>query len=100
MTEAPSLWRSLAKTVPMMLVFGIVGPAFLGFYFLLKDDPETEWLLWWGLVITVLDIALGVVISWVTYRREHKLWRLTGSGRRARADILDMEETGTRINDQ
>ncbi len=52
-----------AKILPMMLVFGIVGPAFLGFYFLL-DEPGIEWMFWWGVVITAADVALAAVVAW------------------------------------
>ena len=60
--SARSFLVAFAKTLPMMLVFGIVGPIFLAFYFLL-DDPTTGWMLTWGLVVTVSDVLLAVVVA-------------------------------------
>jgi hypothetical protein len=96
---APSFWLRFARTLPMMLVFGIVGPLFIGFYFLI-DDPTAEWLLWWGLAIILFDVLIAAGVAWFGHRGEAKMYRLHRTGRPATAEILEMVQTGTQINNQ
>jgi hypothetical protein len=62
MSGASSFWVSFAKTLPFMLLCGIVGPIFLALYFLI-DDPTAGWLLPWGLIITIGDVALAAAMA-------------------------------------
>jgi hypothetical protein len=57
----------------MTLVFGIVGPIFLGVYFAAQPDPTIRWMYWWGLLITAADVlaALAVTESIVREDRGH-----------------------------
>lgn len=57
----------------MMLVFGIVGPIFLGVYFTALPDPTIRWMYWWGLLISAADVlvALAVTESTVREDRDH-----------------------------
>ena len=98
-TEAPSFWASFLKLLPFMLVCGIVGAIFLVGYFAF-DEPGTEWMLGWGIAIVVMDVGLAASVAWLSHRGQARLHRLGTSGRRARADILAMEQTRTQINDQ
>ena len=47
----------------MIFVFGIVGPIFLIAYFAVQPEPDTKWLYWWGLIITVVDVLIALSIT-------------------------------------
>lgn len=62
MAGASSFLIAFAKTLSFTLLCGIVGPIFLVLYFVV-DDPTAGWLLPWGLIITVGDIALAAALA-------------------------------------
>ncbi|GAA5141350.1 hypothetical protein GCM10023340_02930 [Nocardioides marinquilinus] len=94
----PSLPRTFAKMLAMMLVFGIVGPLFLGLYVIL-DLPDTGWMLGWGIAITVLDVVLAAVVAVATTRAARRRHRLGQFGLRVRAELVSVDRTGISIND-
>lgn len=47
----------------MTFLFGLVGPAFLVFYFALQPDSTIKWMYWWGLFITAFDVLLALVLT-------------------------------------
>ncbi|WP_188111319.1 SHOCT domain-containing protein [Nocardioides antri] len=96
----PSFVRNLARTLPFMLICGIVGPIFLVIYLASGSVPEIGWMLWTGLGVTVLDVVLAVAIAAGRTRAQRRTHRLRRTGRRALAQVLSVEQTGVRINDQ
>lgn len=56
------------KVQAMCLVFGIVGPIFLGVYFAVQPDPTVRWMYYWGLVITAIDVLLALGLTDQTMR--------------------------------
>ncbi len=65
MLGGSSYWVAFAKTLPFMLLCGIVGPIFLVLYLAL-DDPATGWLLPWGVIITIGDVVLAALVARTT----------------------------------
>lgn len=96
----PSFALNLAKTLPFMLVCGIVGPIFLVIYFLSGGSDLIGWMLWMGLGITLLDVGLAVGIAAGRTRSQARTYRLRQTGRRGVADILELQQTGVQINDE
>lgn len=96
----PSFARNLARTLPFMLVCGIVGPIFLAIYFLSGGSDLIGWMLWTGLGVTLLDVVIAVGIAAARTRSQQRTYRLQRTGRRGFADILELGQTGVRINDQ
>ncbi|MFE0749602.1 SHOCT domain-containing protein [Gordonia sp. NPDC058843] len=92
------VWSALG-TFAFVMLCGIVGPIFLVAYFVI-DAPETEWMLWTGIGVTVLDVVLGVAIAWFNYRGGAKLERLRAAGVLGIAEITSIGQTGVEINDQ
>ncbi|EON34603.1 hypothetical protein GTC6_00070 [Gordonia terrae C-6] len=86
-------------TFAFVMLCGIVGPIFLVAYFVI-DAPDTEWMLWTGIGVTVLDVLLGVGIAWFNYRGGAKLERLRAAGVFGIAEITSIGQTGVEINDQ
>ncbi|MBM7517892.1 hypothetical protein [Nocardioides nitrophenolicus] len=95
----PSLLRNALPPVLFLLFCGIVGPIFLVMG-LVTDGPEAGWLLPIGILVTVLDLVIGVLIGRGRYRSAQKLYRLRTQGRPARAQVLSFDPTNVRINDQ
>lgn len=56
------------KVQAMCLVFGIVGPIFLGVYFAVQPDPTVRWMYYWGLVITAIDVLVALGLTDQTMR--------------------------------
>lgn len=105
MAATPSFLASFVKMLLFMLLCGIVGPIFLVIGLVGESessgpDSSQDWLIWWGIAITALDVVIAWFMARSRYRKDLKLQRLGVHGRSARADILSMEETGIRINDQ
>ncbi|MDL9937878.1 SHOCT domain-containing protein [Gordonia sp. ABSL1-1] len=101
------VWRFLG-TFLFVMVCGIVGPIFLVMYFVI-DEPDTGWLLWTGLLVTGIDVVLGVLLGWGAARGGGGVGLLSGGGDGARhrgvwraavADVLSISQTSIEINDQ
>ncbi|MFT4393972.1 SHOCT domain-containing protein [Gordonia lacunae] len=92
------VWSALG-TFAFVMLCGIVGPIFLVAYFVI-DAPDTEWMLWTGIGVTILDVLLGVGIAWFNYRGGAKLERLRAAGVMGVAEITSIGQTGVEINDQ
>ena len=56
------------KLQAMCLVFGVVGPIFLGVYFATQPDPTLRWMYYWGLVITAIDVLIALGLTDQTMR--------------------------------
>ncbi|WP_439029821.1 SHOCT domain-containing protein [Gordonia terrae] len=92
------VWSAIG-TFAFVMLCGIVGPIFLVAYFLI-DAPDTEWMLWTGIGVTLLDVVLGVGIAYFNYRGGAKLDRLRRAGVLGIAEITSIGQTGVEINDQ
>lgn len=95
----PSFLRVFIPTLLFMLLCGIVGPIFLAVG-LLSDDPETTWFLPVGLLITISDVVVAVLVARSRVRSKEKAHRLRTVGRPGHAQILALDPTNVRINDQ
>ncbi|MEZ0577466.1 SHOCT domain-containing protein [Nocardioides sp. MH1] len=96
----PSFVVIFAKTMAFMLLCGIVGPIFLVVYFASGRDPVVAWALWTGLAVTLLDVGIAVLVAMARTSSAQKSYRLHSVGRRGVAEIVSVEQTGVRINDQ
>ena len=94
-----TFWRYI-KVQLFVLLCGIVGPIFLVIYFAAGAGPMLQWMLWAGLLITVLDVVIAVVITGFGARSAAKTKALEASGVLALAQVVGIHETNTRINDQ
>jgi hypothetical protein len=115
-TGAVMLARYLKAQLIVLVCGGVVGPIFLATYFVLPSlmgnqfdsidssisssiRDNTSWLLWVGLLITILDVVIAV---WLTNRGAQssaKMAHLQQAGVLAMAQIQGLTETGMRIND-
>ncbi|MBM7276974.1 SHOCT domain-containing protein [Gordonia rubripertincta] len=86
-------------TFLFVMLCGIVGPIFLVCYFLL-DLPETEWMLWTGIGVTLLDVLIGAALGRMRYRGGVRSDRLRATGVRGIAEVTSIGQTGVQINDQ
>ncbi|MDG4663913.1 SHOCT domain-containing protein [Mycobacterium sp. 236(2023)] len=94
-----TFWRYV-KIQLFALLCGIVGPIFLVIYFATGADPMLEWMLWTGLLITVVDVLIAVAITGFGARSAAKTKALEATGVLALAQVVGIHETNTRINDQ
>ncbi|MBU9763642.1 SHOCT domain-containing protein [Mycobacterium sp. TNTM28] len=94
-----TFWRYL-RIQAFVLLCGIVGPIFLTVYFVSGSDPMMQWMLWVGLLITVVDIVIAVVITAIGSRSAARTQRLEQVGVLALAQVVGIHETGTRVNEQ
>lgn len=96
----PSFLVNFAKTLAFMLVCGIVGPIFLVIYFASGGSDVIGWMLWTGLGVTLLDVLIAVLVAMGRTSGQRKTYRLHRVGRRGLAEIVSIEQTGVRINDE
>ncbi|ROZ89513.1 SHOCT domain-containing protein [Gordonia sp. OPL2] len=97
--RVPGSVASFLKIFGFVMLCGIVGPIFLVAYFLI-DQPDTEWMLWTGLGVTLLDVAIALFVARLSIGGQRKTARLRTTGRMAVADIRGLEQTNVQINDQ
>lgn len=88
------------KTQIWVLVCGIVGPIFLAMYFLLGQNSMFKWMFWVGLLITAADVLIALAITSFSAKSDAKTQALEQNGVLALAQVVGMQETGTRINEQ
>jgi hypothetical protein len=96
----PSFIVNFAKTLAFMLVCGIVGPIFLVIYFASGGSDLIGWMLWTGLGVTLLDVLIAFLIAVGRTNGQRKTLRLHQVGRRGLAEIVSIEQTNVRINEQ
>lgn len=96
----PSFLVNFAKTLAFMLVCGIVGPIFLVIYFASGGSDLIGWMLWTGLGVTLLDVGIAFLIALGRTNSQKKTARLLSIGRRGVAEVLSVEQTNVRINEQ
>lgn len=96
----PSFASNLVRTLPFMFLCGIVGPIFLVLYIGIEPKDGIGWMLWTGLAVTLLDLALGIGLALGRTNAQRLSYRLQRTGRRAVAEVLTVEQTGVRVNDE
>ncbi|MDH3024034.1 SHOCT domain-containing protein [Gordonia alkanivorans] len=64
------------------------------------DQPDTEWMLWTGIGVTVLDVLIGIGVASMSYRGGVRSERLRATGVRGFAEVTSMGQTGVEINNQ
>ena len=96
------VWRYL-KLQLFILVCGVIGPIYLIGYFAFVSQADRHsflWMFWAGLLITVADVLIAVVITRYWAKSAAKTAALEESGALALAQITGMQGTGMEINDQ
>jgi hypothetical protein len=94
-----TFWRYL-RIQAFVLLCGIVGPIFLVIYFVMGADPMLQWMFWTGLLITAADVLIALGITAVGVQSTAKTAALEQGGVLALAQVVGIQETGTRINEQ
>jgi hypothetical protein len=94
------LWRYL-KIQARMLFYGMIGPVFVFMYFAAdKKDSFMKSFLWSGLLITAVAVLVAVGMTIAGAKSEAEMAKLEQTGVLALAHVVDLQETGTRIEDQ
>ena len=95
-----TFWRYL-RIQAFMLLCGIVGPIFLIVYLVSGgSDPTLKWMFWVGLLITAVDILIPLGITAARAKSTAQEQKLEQCGVLGLAQVTEIHETGTRINDQ
>ncbi|MFI6738262.1 SHOCT domain-containing protein [Nonomuraea sp. NPDC050451] len=94
--------RYLRSQLIVLLCGGLVGPIFVIVYFALgvAEREEIQWMLYVGLVLTVSDVLIALLIARHGAKAAAKTAALERNGVLTLAQITGMSETGTRINNQ
>ncbi|KRE25453.1 hypothetical protein ASG82_17955 [Mycobacterium sp. Soil538] len=94
-----TFWRYVRVQL-FVLLCGIVGPIFLVIYFATGASPLMKWMFWTGLLITAVDVLIALAITSAGTRKAAKTQALEATGVLALAQVVGIQETNTRINDQ
>ena len=94
------LWRYIKWQMIVLLCGGLVGPIFLAVYFLSGWDAYLGWMLYVGLLITVLDVVIAVGLAVYGSKSAAKTQQLESQGVLALARVIGITETGTQINNR
>ncbi|ALG84010.1 hypothetical protein [Gordonia phthalatica] len=91
-----TFWKTFAKTLPVLLLTGIVGPVFLILYVVVDEAPA--WLLWSGAVIVAILVAVVAAMVLSVTRNGRLRAALDAHGVPAIGRIVDARETGTEVD--
>jgi hypothetical protein len=95
------LARYIKSQIWVLLCGGLVGPIFLAVYFLTPfGQSELRWMFWVGLLITAADVLIALVLANFNAKSAAKTQALEQTGVLALAQVVGIQETGTRINEQ
>ncbi|OBI95936.1 hypothetical protein A5660_08490 [Mycobacterium alsense] len=94
------LARYLKAQLIVLLCGGLVGPIFLIVYFTLGFGDLLGWMLYVGLLITIVDVVVALALANYGARSSAKNTELERTGVLALAQITGISETGTWINNQ
>ncbi|MBW0014219.1 SHOCT domain-containing protein [Mycobacterium sp.] len=94
------LARYLKAQLIVLLCGGLVGPIFLIVYYTLGMGDLLQWMLYVGLLITVLDVVVAIALANYGAKSSAKNAELEQHGVLGLAQITGLTETGTRINEQ
>jgi hypothetical protein len=93
------LGRYIKAQLWVLLCGGLVGPIFLAVYFVVGPIVG-QWMFWVGLLITAADVLIALALAGYTAKSAAKTQALEQSGVLALAQVVGIQETGTRINEQ
>jgi Short C-terminal domain len=93
------LGRYIKAQLWVLLCGGLVGPIFLAVYFAI-GPMVGQWMFWVGLLITAADVLIALALAGYTAKSSAKSQALEQSGVLALAQVVGIQETGTRINEQ
>ncbi len=93
------LWRYIKAQLWVLLCGGLVGPIFLAVYFTVGPIVG-QWMFWVGLLITAADVLIAIAIAAYSAKSSAKTQALEHDGVLALAQVVGIQETGTRINEQ
>ena len=91
--------RYVKAQLLVLLFGGIVGPIFLAVYFFSGFGQWIGWMLYVGLLITVIDVLAAIAWAVLGAKSAERTQALEASGVLALASVVGISETGTRIND-
>ena len=94
------LGRYIKSQIMVLICGGLVGPIFLGVYFATGQSSLMKWMFWVGLLITAADVLIALALANFGAKSEAKTQALEQSGVLALAQVVGIQETGTRINEQ
>jgi hypothetical protein len=94
------LARYMKTQLLVLLCGGLVGPIFLIVYFVVPFHDVLQWMLYVGLLITVADVVIAILLANFGAKSAAKKAELEQHGVLALAQITGLTETGTRINEQ
>jgi hypothetical protein len=97
------LGRYVKAQLMVLLCGGLVGPIFLGVYFVIGRGMFGNvlgWMLYVGLFITAADILIALALANYGAKSDGKTSMLEANGVLALAQVTGIGETGTRINEQ
>jgi hypothetical protein len=97
------LGRYVKAQLMVLLCGGLVGPIFLGVYFVIGRGMFGNvlgWMLYVGLFITAADILIALALANYGAKSDAKTSMLEANGVLALAQVTGIGETGTRINEQ
>jgi Short C-terminal domain len=94
------LARYLKAQLIVLLCGGLVGPIFLVTYFTLGFGDLLQWMLYVGLLITVLDVVIAIALANFGAKSSAKNAELEQNGVLALAHITGITETGMWVNNQ
>jgi hypothetical protein len=93
------LWRYIKAQLWVLLCGGLVGPIFLAVYFVVGPIVG-QWMFWVGLLITAADVLIALALASYSAKSSAKSQALEQNGVLALAQVVGIQETGTRINEQ
>ncbi len=94
------LGRYLKSQMMVLLYGGLVGPAFLVVYFATGQTSLMKWMFWVGVLITAADVLIAIALANFGAKSAAKSQALEQGGVLALAQVVGIQETGTRINEQ
>ena len=94
------LGRYIKSQIWVLICGGLVGPIFLAVYFATGQSVLMRWMFWVGLLITAADVLIALALANFGAKSEAKTQALEQSGVLALAQVVGIQETGTRINEQ
>jgi hypothetical protein len=93
------LWRYIKAQLWVLLCGGLVGPIFLAVYFAV-GPMVGRWMFWVGLLICAADVLIALALAGYSAKSSAKTQALEQNGVLALAQVVGIQETGTRINEQ
>jgi hypothetical protein len=93
------LWRYIKAQLWVLLCGGLVGPIFMAVYFAV-GPMVGRWMFWVGLLICAADVLIALALASYSAKSSAKTQALEQNGVLALAQVVGIQETGTRINEQ